>query len=171
MRRMRLYRNVLDPDCSRIAGVLQAVANQCLQAMQAVVRRERPADGSCGPLFETCCYAPCDSVGLRQPRRTRHLGIPWPTTVCHRYVRGGNEPEVVTSDVRISPPVMKLWETDVKRTSALRCLIEAAPIEPPLLTLEIYVQNDPVAHGFPAAVSKESGAIRQDLVGQSRHLH
>jgi hypothetical protein len=60
----------------------------------------------------------------------------------HRYVRSSNDPEVVTSDVKISPSAMELWETDVRKMSALRYLIEPTPVDATQLTLEIYVPNN-----------------------------
>lgn len=60
----------------------------------------------------------------------------------HRYVRSGNDPEVVTSEVRISPSAMELWETDVRKMSALRYLMEPALLDATRLTLEFYVPNN-----------------------------
>lgn len=75
------------------------------------------------------------SLEFRDPH-PNHLGK------RHRYVRSGDDPEVVTSDVKISPSAMELWETDVRKTSALRYLIEPAPIDATQLTLEIYVPDN-----------------------------
>jgi hypothetical protein len=37
---------------------------------------------------------------------------------------------------------MEFWETGVKKMSALRYLMEPAPVDATLLTLEIYVHNN-----------------------------
>ena len=59
----------------------------------------------------------------------------------HRCVRSGNDPEVVTSDVKVGPSGTELWETEVSKTSALRYLIEPVPVAATLLTLEVYVPD------------------------------
>ena len=45
----------------------------------------------------------------------------------HRCVRGGGDPEIVTSDVKVTATTMELWETDVKKMGACRYLLKAAP--------------------------------------------
>jgi hypothetical protein len=60
----------------------------------------------------------------------------------HRCVRGGDDPEVVTSDVKVSPTSMEFWETDVKKMGAARYLVEPAPAGGTQLTLEFYLRNN-----------------------------
>jgi len=63
----------------------------------------------------------------------------------HRCVRDGNDPEVVTSDVRISDTAMEFWETDVKKTGACRFLLTKTPQDTTEIALEFYVRNNAIA--------------------------
>jgi hypothetical protein len=60
----------------------------------------------------------------------------------HRCVRGGNDPEVMTSDVRVSDTTMEFWETDVKKMGACRYLLTKAPDNTTDLALEFYVRGN-----------------------------
>lgn len=61
----------------------------------------------------------------------------------HRCVRDGDDPEVVTSDVKVSPTSMELWETDLKRMGACRYLLTKAPGNATDISLEFHVRRNP----------------------------
>lgn len=60
----------------------------------------------------------------------------------HRCVRGSDDPEMVTSEVKITPSSMEFWETDIKKIGAARYLVEHAPGNSTRLTLEFYVRDN-----------------------------
>jgi hypothetical protein len=60
----------------------------------------------------------------------------------HRCVRDGNDPEVVTSDVKVGPTSMELWETDVKKMAACRYLLTKAPGNATDIAIEFFVRGN-----------------------------
>ena len=67
---------------------------------------------------------------------------------------------------------MELWETDVRKTSALRYLIAPAPADATLLTLEVYVPDSILRRMmFKLRDAEEAGALLQELSGQSGQAH
>jgi hypothetical protein len=60
----------------------------------------------------------------------------------HRCVREGNDPEVVTSEVRVGPASMELWETDLKRMGACRYLLTRAAGDGTDVAIEFYVRDN-----------------------------
>ena len=59
----------------------------------------------------------------------------------HRCVRGGGDPEVVTSHVQVSERTMELWETDVEKRGACRYLLTRLPDGATELALEFFVRG------------------------------
>ena len=62
----------------------------------------------------------------------------------HRCVRDGQDPELVTSEVKVGPNSMELWETDVKKMAACRYLLTKAPSNATELALEFFVRRNPI---------------------------
>jgi hypothetical protein len=60
----------------------------------------------------------------------------------HRCVRGNHDPDLVTSDVKITPTTMEFWETDVRRTGTARYLVERAATDLTRLTFEFYCRDN-----------------------------
>ena len=60
----------------------------------------------------------------------------------HRCVREGKDPEVVTSEVRITDVTMEFWETDIKKMGALRYLLRRAAADTTDASLEFFVRGN-----------------------------
>jgi uncharacterized membrane protein len=71
-------------------------------------------------------------------QQSNHIGK------VHRCVRDGNDPEVVTSDVKIGPNSMELWETDLKKMGACKYLVTKAPGNATEMALEFFVRGNPI---------------------------
>jgi Protein of unknown function (DUF2652)/Polyketide cyclase / dehydrase and lipid transport len=62
----------------------------------------------------------------------------------HRCVRDGGDPEVVTSDVKVTETSLELWETDVRKMGAARFLLNKADGGATDVTVEFYVRGNPL---------------------------
>jgi hypothetical protein len=60
----------------------------------------------------------------------------------HRCVRDGNDPELVTSGVKVGPTTMELWETDLKGVGSCRYLLTKAPGNTTDISLEFFVRRN-----------------------------
>ncbi len=74
-------------------------------------------------------------VQLRD-NKPNHIGT------IHRCVREGNDPELVTSDVKITDRTMEFWETDVKRMVACRYYLEKVSNRSTKAVLELFVRGN-----------------------------
>ena len=72
----------------------------------------------------------------------------------HRCVRSGGDPDLVTSDVKITDSTLEFWETDVKKMGACRFLLRRAASDETEVELEFFVTGNPlvwwVARAFMA---------------------
>jgi hypothetical protein len=59
----------------------------------------------------------------------------------HRCVRGNHDPDLVTSDVKITATAMEFWETDTRKMGTARYLVEKASDESTRLTFEFYCRD------------------------------
>lgn len=62
----------------------------------------------------------------------------------HRCVRDGNDPELVTSDVKVGATTMELWETDVKKMAACRYLLTKTSGNATDVAVEFFVRGNPL---------------------------
>lgn len=60
----------------------------------------------------------------------------------HRCIRDGGDPEIVTSDVKVTETTMELWETDVHKLGAARFLLSKAGGDTTDIALEFYVRGN-----------------------------
>jgi hypothetical protein len=60
----------------------------------------------------------------------------------HRCVRGNHDPDLVTSDVKITATTMEFWETDTRRMGTARYLVERESDESTRLTFEFYCRDN-----------------------------
>lgn len=60
----------------------------------------------------------------------------------HRCVRDGSDPELVTSDVKVAPQSMELWETDVRKMASCRYLLTRMPGDVTRVTVEFFVRGN-----------------------------
>ncbi len=60
----------------------------------------------------------------------------------HRCVRDGNDPEVVTSNVKVDSESMELWETDLKMMGACRFLLNRMPGDATDISVEFFVRGN-----------------------------
>ena len=61
----------------------------------------------------------------------------------HKCVReGGGDPELVTSDVKISDAAMEFWETDVKKMATCRYLVQKTPDGATDLVVQFFVRGN-----------------------------
>jgi hypothetical protein len=67
-----------------------------------------------------------------------HLGT------IHRCVREGDDPELVTSDVKVTETTMEFWETDVAKKVACRFLLEQQSDRSTKVVVELFVQDNPL---------------------------
>lgn len=59
----------------------------------------------------------------------------------HRCVRGSHDPNLVTSDVKITATTMEFWETDTRKMGTARYLVERESDESARLTFEFYCRD------------------------------
>jgi hypothetical protein len=60
----------------------------------------------------------------------------------HRCVRGNHDPDLVTSDVKITTATMEFWETDLRKMGTARYLVERAPDDTTRLTFGFYCRDN-----------------------------
>lgn len=60
----------------------------------------------------------------------------------HRCVRDGGDPELVTSDVKVTETSMELWETDVRKMGSACYLLSKAPGDTTDLTVDFFVRGN-----------------------------
>jgi hypothetical protein len=60
----------------------------------------------------------------------------------HRCVREGNDPDLVTSDVKVTDTTMEFWETDTGKMAACRYLLQKVPGNATELAMEFYVRGN-----------------------------
>jgi hypothetical protein len=60
----------------------------------------------------------------------------------HRCVRGDHDPDLVTSDVKITATTMEFWETDTRKMGTARYLVERSPGDSTRLTFEFYCRDN-----------------------------
>lgn len=60
----------------------------------------------------------------------------------HRCVRSGGDPELVTSDVKITDATMEFWETDVKKMASCRYLLRKMPSNATDINVEMFVRGN-----------------------------
>ena len=72
----------------------------------------------------------------------------------HRCVRSGGDPDLVTSDVKITDTTLEFWETDAKKIGACRFLLRRVATRETEVELEFFVTGNPlvwwVARAFMA---------------------
>ena len=71
--------------------------------------------------------------------RANHVGT------RHRCVRDGGDPELVTSDVKVTESTMEIWETDVKKLLACRYLLQRSAPKATELRVEFFVRGNFIA--------------------------
>ena len=60
----------------------------------------------------------------------------------HVCVREGNDPELVTSSVKVTDRTMELWETDTRKMAACRYLLQETAGDATELTMQFYVRGN-----------------------------
>ncbi len=60
----------------------------------------------------------------------------------HVCVREGNDPEMVTSAVKVTDQTMELWETDTRKMAACRYLLRRTSDDATELTMQFYVRGN-----------------------------
>jgi hypothetical protein len=60
----------------------------------------------------------------------------------HVCVREGNDPELVTSEVKVTDRTMELWETDTRKMAACRYLLRRTSEDATELTMQFYVRRN-----------------------------
>lgn len=60
----------------------------------------------------------------------------------HVCVREGNDPEMVTSEVKVTDRTMELWETDTRKMAACRYLLRRTSEDATELTMQFYVRGN-----------------------------